>query len=113
MEKKITILGEEITIAFNMSVEMAWEKITNQPFSLEGMQFKTNLVPLYYAAIIANNQETKITFDDLMKRASREELNALDAALSESMKEWLNVPDIIKEEPEPESESEEEEKPKN
>lgn len=111
MEKKITILGEEITIAFNMSVEMAWEKITNQPFSLEGMQFKTNLVPLYYATIIANNQETKITFDDLMKRASREELNALDAALSESMKEWLNVPDIIKEEPKPEGE--EEEQPKN
>ena len=40
-------------------------------------------------------------------------MNALDAALSESMKEWLNVPDIIKEEPEPESESEEEEQPKN
>ena len=111
MEKKITLLGEEITIAFNLAVEMAWERITKQGFTLENMNFKTNLVPLYYAAIIANNEKTNISFDDLMRKASRKEISALDAALSECMKDFLDVPDIIKEEPKPEGE--EEEQPKN
>ena len=111
MEKKITILGEEITIAFNMAVEMAWERITKQEFSLKDMNFKTNLVPLYYAAIIANNEQTNISFDDLMRKASRKELNALDAALSECMKDFLEIPDIIKEEQKPEGEGEKQ--PKN
>ena len=37
MEKKITILGEEIAIAFNMAVEMAYERITGNPFKLEDL----------------------------------------------------------------------------
>ena len=111
MEKKITILGEEITIAFNMAVEMAYERITGSPFKLEDLKFKMNVMPLYMAAIIANNPDTKITFDDLSTKATKKEIMALDEAVSETMSDWLEIPSVIPEEKKPEGDDEEQ--PKN
>lgn len=110
MEKKITILGEEITIAFNMAVEMAYERITGMPFSLEDMKFKMNVMPLYMASIIANNPDTKITFDDLTHLATKKEIMALDQAVSDTMSDWLEIPSVIPADHKPEDADEE---PKN
>lgn len=111
MEKKITILGEEIAIAFNMAVEMAYERITGNPFKLEDLKFKMNVMPLYMAAVIANNPDTKITFDDLSTKATKKEIMALDQAVSETMSDWLEIPSVIPEDQKPEGDDEEQ--PKN
>jgi hypothetical protein len=110
MEKKITIKGEELTIKFNLGVQCAYERITKQTFNLADFNDKTLLVALFQAAIVANNKGTKITLEYLMEDATMEEINDIDNAVSETMKDWLHIPDVIKEEPKPEEEGEQ---PKN
>lgn len=110
MEKKITILGEEVTIAFNMAVQMAYERITGVPFDLDDMKFKMNVTPLYMAAIIANNPDTKISFDDLATKATRAEIDMIDTAVAETMTAWLEIPKVIPPDEKPE---EEDDQPKN
>lgn len=110
MEKKITILGEEVTIAFNMAVQMAYERITGVPFDLDDMKFKMNVTPLYMAAIIANNPDTKISFDDLAMKATRAEIDMIDAAVAETMTAWLEIPKVIPPDEKPE---EDDDQPKN
>lgn len=109
MKKIITILGEEVTIAFNMATEMAYEGITKQPFDLESMKDKRNIIALYTAAVIANNKDTKITFESIAQEASMAEIKALDEAVSETMRDWLNIPEVIP----PEKKIDGEEQPKN
>ena len=111
MEKKITIKGEEITIKFNMGVECAYEDITQRPFNLADFKDKKLLMALFHAAIIANNEETEITFDYLLKDATSEEITSLDNAVSETMSDWLHIPAVIKKD-EPKLE-ESDEQPKN
>jgi len=111
MEKKITVKGEDITIKFGLGVQCAYEKITKQTFNLADFNDKTLLVALFQAAIVANNPDTEITLEYLMKDATMEEVTALDNAVSETMSDWLHIPDIIKkDEPKPE---EGDEQPKN
>ena len=112
MEKKITVKGEEITIKFNLGVQCAYERIAKKPFNLEDFTDKTLLVVLFQSAIIANNPDTEITLDYLMTDATLEEVSALDNAVSETMKDWLHIPDIIEKE-QPKPEENEEEQPKN
>jgi hypothetical protein len=109
MKKIITILGEEVTIAFNMATEMAYERITKQSFDLEQMKDKRNIIALYTAAVIANNKDTKITFESIAQEASMAEIKALDEAVSETMRGWLNIPEVIP----PEKKIDGEEQPKN
>lgn len=110
MKKKIiNILGEEVTIAFNMATEIAYEGITNQPFDLEQMKDKRNIIALYTAAVLANNKDTKITFESITQDASMDEIKALDEAVSETLADWLKIPDVIP----AEKQAEGEEQPKN
>ena len=95
MEKKLKIMGEKVVIRFNMSVAMAYEEITEKPFNLDDLKFKKYLMALFMAAIIANNKETKITFDKLRTDASIDEINALEAALVEATRAWYKVPGVI------------------
>ena len=110
MEKKITIKGEELTIKFNLGVQCAYERITKKPFNLADLGDRSLQVALLYSAIIANNQDTEITLEYLMGDATYEEVRTLDAAVSETMTDWLHIPDIIKED---QPTNEEEEQPKN
>jgi len=111
MEKKITVKGEEITIKFNMAVECAYEEITSRPFNLQDFTDKKLLVTLFFSTIIANNQETKITLDYLLKDATFDEIRSLDSAVSETMTDWLNIPSVIPQENQKKDEGEEQ--PKN
>ena len=111
MEKKIIIKGEELTIKFNMAVQCAYEKITKHPFKLEDLKDKSLMLALFHSAIIANNEKTEITLDYLLQDATIEEINALDNAVSDTMKDWLHIPDVIaKDDPKPEDGDEQ---PKN
>lgn len=95
MEKTITILGEEVAITFCMAVEMKYEQITQQPFNLDDLKFKRNIMALYMAAILVAKPKTKITFDKLISKATREEIDALDDAVAKTMSEWLKIPKVI------------------
>ena len=108
MENKITVKGEEITIKFNMAVECAYEQITSRPFNLQDFTDKKLLVTLFFSTIIANNPDTKITLDYLLKDATFDEIKSLDSAVSEVMTDWLHIPSVIPQEHQKEEEEGEE-----
>lgn len=96
MAKKITVLGEKLNIEFNLAVQLAYERITKQPFNTKDLQMQTNTSALYMAAIIVNNPKTKITFDKLTTKAKGPEIDALGKAVMHSMAEWLDMPELLK-----------------
>lgn len=97
-EKKITILGEEVVIRFNMAVEIAYEEIVDAPFNAASLQRQKDCLALGIAAIITCNPDTKITMERLLTEATGSEMTALNNALAESMKEWFEVPVVEKQE---------------
>ena len=109
MKKIITILGETLTIAFNMAVQISFEEITGKPFSEIDTNVSKDSLALAYSAIIANNPDCNITLDNLMHDASGAELNAVIKAISDSFVEWNKVPGTLADE---EDKKEEEKKKK-
>lgn len=75
MKKILTILGQEVTIMFNMAVQISFEEITGKPFSEIDTNVSKDSLALAYSAIIANNPDCNITVDNLMHDASGAELN--------------------------------------
>ena len=111
MERKINVLGEEITIRFNMAVQMNYEEITDgRPFDLEDLKLKKFVMCLYAAAIIINNPDTKITLERLAYEATNEDIKTIDEAVADCLNDWLKVPKII---PEEKHEEDEGDQPKN
>lgn len=94
-EKRITILGEEVVIAFNMAVEIAYEEISGTTFDMDALSKTRNTVALYAATIIANNPDTKITLEDLMHKATMPEIMALRTSVLEAMAEWVKMPEVM------------------
>ena len=92
MKKIIIILGETLTIAFNMAVQISFEEITGKPFSDINTDSSKDNFALAYAAIIANNPDTKITADNLMRDISGAELKDLLQAISDAAVEWNEMP---------------------
>ena len=109
MEKKITLMGEEVTIKFNMAVEIAYEDITGRPFNLDDFKNKKYMPALFFAAVIANNHDTNLTIDYILSDATVDEIHALDVAVSETMSDWLHISDVIP----AEKAADDEEQPKN
>ena len=95
MKKIITILGETLTIAFNMAVQISFEEITGKPFSDINTDSSKDNFALAYAAIIANNPDTNITADNLMRDISGAELKDLLQAISDAAVEWNGMPDTL------------------
>ena len=98
MKKILTILGQEVTIMFNMAVQISFEEITGKPFSEIDTNVSKNILALAYSAIIANNPDCNITVDNLMHDASGAELNAVIKAISDSFVEWNKVPGTLADE---------------
>lgn len=117
-EKKINLLGEEVTIRFNMAVEIAYEEITDTPFSASSLTRQKDCLALGMAAIVTNKPDTKITLDKLLHEASGKEMAELNSALAETMSAWFEIPKVMEKESEADSQEakksdESEEKPKN
>lgn len=111
---KVTILGETIDIRFNMAVEIAYEEITDEPFSIDRLNRQKNTLALGMAAIVVANPDTEITVERLMHEASGVEMGKLNRAVLKSMTEWLTVPKVILDEEAKEEQPDvNEEKPKN
>lgn len=95
-ERIVSILGEEVKITFNMAVEIAYEEICNKPFDMETLSKTKNTAILYAATILANNPTSDITIDDILYRASLPEISELRTAVIESMSEWMQIPEVMK-----------------
>ena len=98
MRKILTILGQEVTIMFNMAVQISFEEITGKPFSEIDTNVSKDSLALAYSAIIANNPDCNITVDNLMHDASGAELNGVIKAISDSFVEWNKVPETLADE---------------
>ena len=92
MNKILTILGQEVTIMFNMAVQISFEEITGKAFSDINTDSSKDNFALAYAAIIANNPDTSITADNLMRDISGAELKELLQAISDAAVEWNEMP---------------------
>ena len=84
----IELFGETLDIAFNLAVQVTYEQITGEDFDLEATKKISNAVALYYAAILANNPDTKITMNDLMRKATANDVTTIANAVSVSVNEW-------------------------
>lgn len=91
MKKTITILGVELTIRFNIAVQIAYERITDKPFTVKELDKVENTTALLYAAIIANNPDVDITFDQLINELSFDESQLLTSAINDAMNDWYHV----------------------
>ena len=98
MKKILTILGQEVTIMFNMAVQISFEEITGKSFREINTDSSKDNFALAYAAIIANNPDTSITVGNLIHDASGAELNAVIKAISDSFVEWNKVPETLADE---------------
>ena len=98
MKKKITILGCEVIIVFNMAVQITFEEISGKPFAeIDNNSSKDNLA-LAYSAILANNPDTSITIDKLMHEASGKDMAELLNAVTESFIQWNKMPSTLHDE---------------
>lgn len=98
MKKKITILGCEVIIVFNMAVQITFEEISGKPFAeIDNNSSKDNLA-LAYSAILANNPDTSITIDKLMHEASGKDIADLLNAVTESFIQWNKMPSTLADE---------------
>ena len=98
MKKILTILGQEVTIMFNMAVQISFEEITGKPFSEIDTNVSKDSLALAYSAIIANNPDCNITVDNLMHDASGAELKEVIKAISDSFVDWNKVPETLADE---------------
>jgi hypothetical protein len=90
-QRTVKILGEEVKIMFCMAVVCMYERANGEVFNADNIMDNYDSTKLYAAAIAALNPDTKITLDDLMYKASGEEIAALRSAVVESMGEWYHV----------------------
>lgn len=96
--EKVIINGEELAIKFNLATELAYEELTGKIFNAADIfveKDKINTKALLFSAIgcvIANNPESKIDGDYILKNATREETSNLAAAATKALIEWLNIP---------------------
>ena len=92
MKKTINILGESITIAFNMASLIGFEEITGKPFNEINIGMSKDTLALSIAVIIANNPDTQITANALMTEASGKEISELTQAVTAAFMEWNRIP---------------------
>lgn len=97
--KPITILGEEITIKFNMAVEITYEEIVGEPFTIEALKSQKNSAALYMSAILESKPDTKITRERLIHEVDGPTISTLSQAIINAMSEWMKLPAVIQEEP--------------
>ena len=109
-EKIIDFLGHKVKIAFNMQVQILYEDIMNEPFDPQKvLATAKSRFALYSAAIVANNPDNDIDPKQLLHQAHLSDLRNILEAISESMKDFYEIPDIA-EQHVPEATEEEKEK---
>lgn len=108
---KVKILNEEIDIQFCMAVELAYERISGKPFDTTALATAEGRLALGMAAIIAAKPDTEITIERLLREAKGSDIKALNDAVAITLREWLDIPEVIAEQEA--TKAEEGEQPKN
>lgn len=89
----INLLGEKFTIKFNMAVEIAYERITEKPFDIQDtLRNAESRIALCMAAILTANPETKITIEDILYKATAQDVAKLTQAVFDAFAVWCNLP---------------------
>ena len=91
-KQQITLLGETLTIVFNMACQIAFEEITGKPFNDFDSQKSKDILALDYAVISVNNPDTNITADRLMREANAQDMKRLTDAITAALLEWNDMP---------------------
>ena len=100
MKKTITIFGQPVELAFNLAAQIAWEDITGKAFDISDIKSRKDAIALFMACIIAGNSDTTITIDKLMFELSFDDIQVLDNAIGDLIREWYHLPATAqKEEP--------------
>ena len=107
--QKINFIGKEIVIDYNWATQISYYQITGEDIDMQNL-VGPKLSALYYAAIIANNPDTDITIEDLLKKAKAKDIKLLSNAVFNEMREWFEIPDFIKEKEENPKDEESEKK---
>lgn len=91
-KQQITLLGETLTIVFNMACQIAFEEITGKPFNDFDSNKSKDILALDYAVISVNNPDTNITADRLMREANAQDMKTLNNAITASLMDWNDIP---------------------
>lgn len=101
MKKTITLFGQTVDLAFNLAAQIAWEDSTGKVFDISEIKSRKDTIALFMSCVIAGNPDTTITMDKLMFELSFDEMQVLDKAIGELIREWYHLPATAqKEEPE-------------
>jgi hypothetical protein len=95
--KKITILGHELYICFNMAAEIEYEEQSGKPFDLEKMNTQKATMQLCYAVLKVSNDKVPFTFEELNRKAKFSETAELKSTVIKAMNEWLGIPAVMAE----------------
>lgn len=91
-KQQITLLGETLTIVFNMACQIAFEEITGKPFNDFDSNKSKDILALDYAVISVNNPDTNITADRLMREANAQDMKTLNKAITAALMDWNDMP---------------------
>ena len=89
--RKINFLGEDLNIAFNLAVMVAFEQISEKPFDNAILKTTKGQLILYTAVILANNPDTKITMERLMTEPNAIDIQRLDKEVAGAMKDYYVI----------------------
>lgn len=92
MKKELTIMGQQVTLAMNLGVQIAFEDIAGKNFNPNEIESTKDTVCLYMAVIAANNPDTSIKIEQLMTDMTFDEQKQLNAAIGELIADWYHVP---------------------
>lgn len=97
-KQQITLLGETLTIVFNMACQIAFEEITGKPFNDFDSNKSKDILALDYAVISVNNPDTEITADRLMREANAQDMKILNNAITSALMDWNDIPATLADE---------------
>ena len=92
-QEKIAIVSLLIEMA-NSDSQIAYEEITGKAFDTESLNKASNMMALYYACIVANNESIDISFDQLLAEADAHDIKVLREAVIESFTDWCKSIDV-------------------
>lgn len=97
MEKKtITILGNVLSVTFNMATQLKYEEIAKKPFDISKMDSQTDTMNLCYAALLVANEHVPFTFDEMIDGLKMRETAELKDAVIGLALEWFEIPEVMK-----------------
>jgi hypothetical protein len=94
-KRKVTFLGEDLDIVFNMQAQILYEEIAGEPFDIMTVasSAKSRAV-LYQAVLMASNPDKEIDAAKILEEATGLDIAPLDEAIAGSMKEFFGIPKI-------------------